>query len=139
MDDLAQLQADPFTRRDSLLIAAFIEDLEGLPDAVWSLLKWPNEWADDPRFASEGVTCLQHLGYNIYRIKPRIKALAKYRILYAYDSAYEDFYLLAIVIRKTNQPPPATLASLEYSYEPDEDISQRVMRDYDELQLPRVH
>lgn len=129
-DDLDKLD-------DGHLIDAFLTQISESEEAMWELSKWPGENAN-PFFNVKGIQTLQSQGYNIYRIRPLTSRLKKYRILYAYDAPHDDFYILAIVIKRPPVLPPECLPNEFYNYEPNHPITVRVCDEYSTLNLPRI-
>lgn len=122
---------------DGDLIDAFLTQIAESEDAMWELTKWPGENAN-PFFNVKGVQMLQQQGYNIYRIRPLTRRLSKYRILYAYDAQHDDFYVLAIVMKRPAVLPPESLPNDFYNYENLHPITLRICDEYGTLKLPRI-
>jgi hypothetical protein len=136
--DLALIRADPLYSGDADLLSAFLDELGGNEDALWKLCKWEAEYSS-PWFDCKAITCFQSAGLNMYRLKPLTNRLRRYRILYAYDAAREEFHILAIVVRKPAVMPQGASPDDYYDYEPDHPVSVRATREYDSIGLPRVH
>ena len=84
------------------------------------------------------IAWMQDRGFNMYRIRP-LQGLGQYRILYAFDVEYDDFYALAIV-RKRPEVLPAGVGPWDYyNYERNHPISTRVLDEYDRIGLPKLH
>ncbi|WP_118182104.1 hypothetical protein [Paraburkholderia phosphatilytica] len=122
---------------DADLLRAFMEQLGGCEDALWQLVKHRAERTyPAPTFNSKLIECLLADGYNIGRIRP-MPALAKYRILYAYDNEYDDIYTLAVVEKVPHDESEPDLARY-YDYERNHPISVRAVGEYDAIGVPRV-
>ena len=118
------------------LINAFLDEIQGSIDARWQMTKRIGEWYT-PHFNVKTVDSLQAKGYNIYRIRPLSPRLSKYRILYGYDAEFDQFYLLAVAIKKP-QNAASTSNPYYYNYEPTHRITLRICAEYDNLRLPRL-
>lgn len=129
-DDLARMP-------DGDLIDAFLTGVSTSDDAIRELTKWPGENAN-PFFNAKGVQTLQQQGYNIYRIRPLSRRLRKYRILFAYDKQHDDFYVLAIAMKRPAALSPENLPDDFYNYEHNHPITKRICRECDILKIPRI-
>ena len=135
--DLDNLRASLETSSDADLIDAFLTQLAESEDALWKLVKRSSEF-DDPFFNCKAVNCFLYDGYNICRIRPLGSRLSNYRILYGYDNVHDDFYILAVTIKRPKLLPINATQNLYYDYEPNHPISVRVKSEYDSLKLPRL-
>lgn len=135
--DLDFIKSNPlYTAGDDNLILAFLVQLSESDDAKWSMTKWRVEHSN-PHFNISAISSMQKLGFNCYRIRPLSKRLKKYRILYAYNGHIDEVYLLAIVFKK---PDTCSILNGEYyDYEPNHRITQRMLNEYCELGLPKLH
>lgn len=136
-DDLARLSARTDSGHDADMIDAFLTQLAESNDALWTLTKWSADF-HNPYFNCKAISCFQTAGYNIYRIRPLGGRISRYRILYAYDSKHDDFYILAVTIKKPQVLPHNADLNAYYDYEPDHILTERAKSEYDRLQLPRV-
>lgn len=134
--DLAVIRADPSYGGDADLLAAFLDELGRSEDALWKLCRWNDEHSS-PWFNCKAITCFQTAGINMYRIRPLSPKLGRYRILYAYDAEYEDFHILAIVVKKPTDMPQGASPQDYYNYEPDHPVSIRATSEYDSIGIPR--
>lgn len=135
-DDLDALRRNPATARHADMLDAFLSEVAGSEEALWELKEWSVERTfPDPIFNVKALVELQNEGYNLYRLRP-LRALRGYRVIYAYDPAANDsFYALAIV-RKA--PPGAEMTDDYYNYERNHPITERVIKEYDDLRIPRT-
>lgn len=136
--DIDAFKADPARENDAYLLEAFIERIAGLDDLSPILRQWPGEHVD-PSFNTKGFSEQQRAGYNLYRLRPLTRRLWEYRILYAYDSEYEDIYILAVVIKRPEHLPAQSSERDFYNYEHDHPITQRIRNDYERYNFPRTH
>ena len=139
--DLNFIQSNPlYEVHDADLIRVFLEQISVSEDAKWSLTKWETI-NPSPHFNVRAITSMQSAGFNLYRIRPLSRKLKKYRILYAYNGQSDEIYLLAIVV-KPPDPLPANpiIGGYEYyDYEQNHRITKRVLSEYDQLGLPKLH
>ena len=139
--DLDFIQSCPlYEAQDTDLIMAFLEQLETSEDSKWSLTKWKAE-NSNPHFNVSAIATLQSAGFNLYRIRPLSRRLKKYRILYAYNGQVDEIYLLAVVVKKPNPLPENAIneGCEYYDYEQNHRITKRVLCEYDQLGLPKIH
>lgn len=136
--DLASIRADARHSGDADLLSAFLDQLGGNEDALWKLCRWEAEYSN-PWFNCKAIACFQSAGVNMYRIRPLTPRLQRYRILYAYDSAHEEFHILAIVVKKPTVVPQGVSPQDYYNYEPDHPVSVRCASEYDTIGIPRMH
>lgn len=105
------------------------------------LARWKDQ-NNKPFFNVKALDCFQNEGYNIYRLRPLGTRLTRYRIVYAYDNEYDDFYLLAVTEKPLEISENKLLSNLMhnriYNYEPDHHITKRIKDDYDRLHIPKV-
>jgi len=94
------------------------------------------EWYT-PYFNVKAIESLHDQGYNIYRIRPLGTQSSRYRILYAYDAEYDEFYLLAIV-GKAPTIPSLGSGIYNFNYEPTHPVTIRICQEYDSRRLPRI-
>ena len=139
--DLQAIQSHPiYETYDVDLIGVFLEQIATSEDASWKLKEWSAS-SSNPHFNVSAIASLQQSGYNLYRLRPLSKKLKKYRILYAYNGRSDEVYLLAVVIKKMNtkagEPTPA--GDEYYDYERTHRVTLRVLREYDQLALPKCH
>lgn len=132
-EDLDRIRAT--CPEDAALLDAFLTQIGESEEAIWALSK-RNAEHPDPLFNVKAIDCFHDRGYNLYRIRP-IKLLDRYRIIYAFDAEYDNFYVLGIT-RKKNHDAPRTIDSDFYNYEPGHPLSKRVCEEYDDLNIPRL-
>jgi len=137
-EDFEKLRAVPSTSKEADVIDAFLTQIAESEDALWTLNKWSAEFSN-PHFNCKAINCFQDSGYNIYRIRPLGRRISQFRILYAYDQHNDDYYLLAITIKKPDVLPLGATLNDYYDYEPNHPISQRVRSEYERLGLPRLN
>lgn len=109
------------------IINAFLDELEDSQKVLDELTKWDAEHNSNPMFNVKAIVEFHKKGFNLYRIRPLVKRINKYRIIYAYNGQKDEIYLLAIVKKG------------EYNYEPDDPVSQRVFGEYDRIGIPKYH
>ncbi len=51
---------------------------------------------------------------------------------------HDDFYILAVTIKKPQNLPPNADPNAYYDYEPNHLLTERAKSEYDRLQLPRA-
>src|ERR1700761_7218517 len=123
---------------DAALLLAFLEELGNREDALWQLVHHQAERTyPSPTFNSKMIEWMLADGFNIGRIRP-MPALRNYRILYGYDNEYDDVYSFAVV-EKAPQGLPAPDYVRYYNYERDHPVGGRVIDEYDDRRIPRVH
>lgn len=131
---LADLQALP--QEDADLLREFVAELDVSERAKQILFSRDDEYYD-PAFTVKAIRCFNDAGFNVSRIRPRIPRISFYRIIFAIDNEYGDFYLLAVV-KKTREYLNGTTDD-GYDYEPDHEITTRIRSDYDDLGIPRFN
>ena len=134
-------QISTWSPEDGDDLRAFLQELEDSGDLLERLSSWHYAHAyADPQFDCRAIDCLQRRGYNVYRLKALRLEWARryYRIVYAYDVAYDDFIVLAVVLRLTDRTPPE-LREHCYDYQPNHPITQRICTEYERLELPVRH
>lgn len=115
---------------DIPLLLAFIQQLSGSEDARWRLIRRKDENCSSPYFNCCAIECFQKRGFNLYRLRPVKSRIDIYRIIYAYDSEYDDIYFLAIVIAKKENHTPPPPESLHYDYAQDNSKTKRIEEEY---------
>lgn len=127
-DDLAALAADPATHNDAAVIDAFLAELDENEVLLDRLCGWHYSQTADPAFDCQALAIFQKAGYNVYRLKVWSLEWAgkRYRIIYAYDTEYNEYRVLAIVKRS------------EYDYEADHHITKKIMAEYDAIGIPHI-
>ena len=137
-EDLDRIRADTHYASDADLISVFLNELDESENAKWKLCRWKDE-SSSPWFNCQAVVCFHDSGLNIYRIRPLSSRLSRYRIIYAYDSECDDFYLLAVVVKVPHEQQENYDLEKFYNYEPHHPISTRVVSEYRALGLPSTH
>lgn len=117
------------------LIREFVEDIASAKHAATMLFRERDEY-DHPAFSIKAVRCFVETGYSISRIRPGSPGLRSFRIIFALDTEYDDFYLLAVV--KKTQAYLRGETNDGYNYEPNHPTTNRIRDDYDALGLPRL-
>lgn len=135
--DLEYLVEHSVHKDIATLIHAFIVQVDESNDAKWCLTQWKGE-NDNPFFNVRAINTLQSQGFNIYRVRPLGSRLSRYRILYAYDSEYDDFYLLAVVEKPPENEVGTVTHDRVYNYEHDHAITKRICEEYDATGIPRI-
>ncbi|ODA00620.1 hypothetical protein A7P25_22065 [Achromobacter xylosoxidans] len=129
-DDLRLLRStDP---KGSLGVLAFVQELVSSPNIAYRLLDKGTDfvWGKEGSFNVTPFSHLYRRGYDIWRIKFKVTPgiQSRYRILYAYDTYSQDFYILAIMARDVN-------------YEQDSAFVERLKQAYNRigLKVVRLH
>jgi hypothetical protein len=122
-------------QEDADLISVFLDEIDVSDRAKQTMLNRNDEYFD-PAFTVRSIDCFNQSGYNVSRIRPRIPRIGFYRIIFAIDNEYDDFYLLGVV-KKTNEYMQG-LTEDGYNYEPDHWITRRILADYADLGIPRI-
>jgi hypothetical protein len=128
LEDLQTINQD-----DADLIREFIAEIDVDERAKNTLFKRNDEYYH-PAFTVRAIDCFLQRGINVSRVRPCIGRLVIYRIIFALDNEYEDFYLLALV-KKTREYLTGK-SNDGYNYEPKHWITERILLDYEELGLP---
>lgn len=128
-EDLTALARDPATKDDAAAIDAFLAELDENELLLDRLCRWHYSQTEDPAFECMAIASLQKQGYNMYRLKFWALEWAgrRYRVLYAYDTEYNEYRVLAIVKRS------------EYDYEANHSITRKIMAEYDAIGIPHIH
>ncbi len=119
-------------RKGAIGVLAFIQELTGSPSLALRLLDKGTDfvWGAKGTFDVTPFSYFYRRGYDVWRIKFTVAphGQSRYRILYAYDIQSRDFYILAIMARKTN-------------YEQDTLFVERLKKAYVRLglQVARLH
>ncbi|WP_017234957.1 hypothetical protein [Pandoraea sp. B-6] len=136
-EDLQRLADDPLTAQDAVRIKALTDQIDESEDALWSLIQRDGEHPD-PLFSVKAVAWMNAAGYNISRIRFHNVGLSRYRILICYDNEYDDFYLLAIVVKDLQIAYDGNEPYHLYDYERDHLVTRRMLADYDRLGVPKI-
>lgn len=131
-DDIDKLRTHPLHGKSVALLRAFIEELKADQSAL-ALLNHANDSCYKPLFNIKLIGCFQKKGYNIYRVRP-LDGLGHFRIIIAYDVEYDDFYMLALVLKKPENKDQI-IKSFEdyyYDYELNHPITTRIYNEYDD-------
>ncbi|NOT15454.1 MAG: hypothetical protein HOP21_07750 [Methylotenera sp.] len=135
--DLEYLKENSSNKNVDMVIQALMVQIAESEDATWCLTQWKND-NKNPFFNVSAISYLQQQGYNIYRLRPLGSSkLNRYRVIYAFDSEYEDFYLLAVVEKAPENETEIIVHDRIYKYEHDHHIIKRVCKEYDAFGIPR--
>ena len=130
-----QLDTDPCVGENADVLYNLLIDIDESPDILWTLSAREQQ-NSDPHFNVKTVDSLQAKGFNVSRLRPLSRRLKDFRVIYAFDAEYEDFYVLAIV-RKLQ-----AVLNIEnkesFNYEPNHPITKRVCELYDAINIPRI-
>jgi hypothetical protein len=137
--DIAAMRAlDGQSARCADLITVLLAEISSSENAVWKLVKHESEYRN-PSFNCKAINSFLLIGYNISRLRPLFSIANRYRILFAYDNEYDDFYLLGIAQKCQIAIPGSSLSESYYDYQLDHPVTQRIFDEYDLLGLPRLH
>ena len=138
-DDLKYLAEHSSNKDIKVFIEAFIAEVEESQSAELCLMQWKADCVN-PFFNVRAINHLQKKGYNLYRLRPLgSNKINRFRIIYAYDNEYDDFYLLAVVEKLSENQKGITVHDRIYNYEEAHAIIERVCDEYDELNIPKLH
>lgn len=138
LEDLQYLAEHSSNKHIEAFMQVFLGQIEESKDAIWCLSEWKEE-NKNPFFNVRAINHLQQQGYNLYRLRPLGSSnLNRYRVIYAYDNEYDDFYLLAVVEKPPKEETGKTVHDRIYNYEEDHAIIKRVCEEYDDRGIPRI-
>lgn len=104
-------------------IEVFINYISERQDLLDLLTKWDEEHNAPPAFNVKAIASFHKRKLNIYRIRPLLKDIKNYRIIYAFNQKENEFYVLAVIDRNS------------YDYDLHDPISNRIIEEHDSLGL----
>jgi hypothetical protein len=118
------------------LIVALLEEINGNEYAMRQLTRDDGDYRN-PTFTSKPIRGFIEAKYSIYRMRPLLSVATGFRVLYAYDLEYEDFYALGVV-EKTREHNDTQEFGEEYDYQLTHPFTVGIFDQYDRFGLPHI-